>query len=199
MEERKKRIGNDYNFLWPIRYKDTREPYDLTGRDLRLRLIDAKGSAIEFPYTTENNMIYWTFFGKDQKACGRYVAELCENDGVEGMITLDTRYAITLVPHTDMEDDGEEGVISVSNIELEAADVILRGPKGDKGDKGDPGERGEKGDPGEPGAVGPMGPPGGVFWPEILVDSDLWIHIIEPAQQLGLRLYVQDGYLYAID
>ena len=130
MEERKKRIGNDYNFLWPIKYKDTKEPYDLTGKDLELRMYDQHGRMTVFPYTTEGNMIYWTFFGKDQEYTGKYTAELCENGGKEGMITLDTRYAITLVPHTDMETDGEEGVISVSSVELEAAEVMLRGPRG---------------------------------------------------------------------
>lgn len=130
MQEIKKRIGNDYNFSWPIKYKDTKEPYDLTGKDLELRMYDQHRKMTVFPYTTEGNMIYWTFFGKDQRYTGKYTAELCENGGKEGMITLDTRYAITLVPHTDMEDDGEEGVISVSSVELEAAEVMLRGPRG---------------------------------------------------------------------
>lgn len=29
IQEYRKRIGNDYNFSWPINYKDTHEPYDL--------------------------------------------------------------------------------------------------------------------------------------------------------------------------
>ena len=196
MQEIKKRIGNDYNFSWPIKYKDTHDPYDLTGRNLELRMIDGAGRIMSFPYTTAGNMIYWTFFGKDQVYNGRYTAELCENRGAEGMITLDTRYAITLVPHTDMETDGEEGVISVSSVELEAAEVILRGPKGDPGEQGPAGPAGPQG---APGPEGPRGATGGVYWPELYVDSDMHLHIVEPTESLGTRLYVQDGYLYAIN
>ena len=196
MEERKRRINNDYNFSWPIKYKDTKEPYDLTGRDLELRMYDQHGRMTVFPYTTDGNMIYWTFFGKDQEYTGKYTAELCENGGKEGMITLDTRYAITLVPHTDQETDGEEGVISVSSIELEAAEVILRGPKGDPGEQGPAGPAGPQG---APGPEGPRGATGGVYWPELYVDSDMHLHIVEPTESLGTRLYVRDGYLYAIN
>lgn len=49
------------------------------------------------------------------------------------------------------------------------------------------------------GPAGPMGATGGVYWPEIYVDSDMCLHIVEPTSSLGTRLYVQDGYLYAID
>lgn len=185
MEERKRRINNDYNFSWPIKYKDTKEPYDLTGKDLELRMYDQHGRMTVFPYTTEGNMIYWTFFGKDQEYTGKYTAELCENGGKEGMITLDTRYAITLVPHTDQETDGEDGVISVSSVELEAAEVMLRGPRGysayelavqngyegtevewlesligPQGEQGIQGIQGPQGIQGETGPQGPVGPQG---------------------------------------
>ncbi len=66
---------------------------------------------------------------------------------------------------------------------IESVLLKIKGEKGDKGDKGNP---------------GPVGPQGGVVWPEMYVDDDLWLHILEPESQLSDRLYFEDGWLKII-
>ena len=126
----------------------------------------------------------------------------------------------------DSDEHPETITLDVVTIVSELHTAV--GPRGQKGDPGDPAGFGEvtatiDGDNTQPpsvdvetdgpntaknfqfnfhniqGPTGPMGATGGVYWPTIYVDSDLWIHIVEPAESLGTRLYVQDGYLYAID
>lgn len=164
--EHRKRIGNDYFFTWPferVTAGGTKVPYDLTGRSFRIYMvgqietIEIADSEIEIA-GQDNNEIRWTFRGRDQRYPGIYNAKLVENAHQDGMITVDVKYAVTLVPHTWQEttdDSDDPGCISVSSVELDATTVTLEaGPRGPKGDKGD------KGDKGETGATGPQGPQG---------------------------------------
>lgn len=118
------RIHNDIHFKWTIDRGDG-EPYDLTGRDLRLWMVNGSQS-IEFKdFTINENSIHWDFFGKDQYKMGAYDVILCENAGKEGEVTIDEQDIVTLVAHTanaDAEQDSQveaEYVIVTSRLKTE--------------------------------------------------------------------------------
>ena len=77
----------------------------------------------------------------------------------------------------------------MAGVEFDTIDYVLEGAvffyaKGDKGDKGDNGDRGFD---------------GGIIWPELYVDTDLWLHVVEPEEQLSQRLDYDDGWLIIKD
>lgn len=120
----KKRIGNDITFTWRIYRKDgeTQVPESFTGKDVEVKLI----SPLKQPVTIEDvsiatGVVTFSFKGKHQVTLGNYVAVLLENKGEDGMVTLDVVNAVTLVPHSYMEEDGDEGdVIEAEAVELES-------------------------------------------------------------------------------
>ncbi len=119
----KKRIGNDIAFTWRIRRKNGQElvPEDFTGKDCILELYDEyhrKATVDDVAF--DLGVVTWTFKGKNQKALGTYTAVLSENRGEDGMVTVDVTHAVTLVPHSCMEDDGDEGdVVEAVSVELQ--------------------------------------------------------------------------------
>lgn len=85
------RKGNDLRIKWSIYAKtDSGEiPYSLTGKDLK---ITAHTSSREVPIpimSVSQNVIDAVYYGKDQQHAGEYTLTLVENDGKEGMRTLD--------------------------------------------------------------------------------------------------------------
>ena len=118
----KKRIGNDITFTWHIYRKSGEEqvPESFAGKDVEVKLI----SPLQRPVTIEDvsiatGVVTFTFRGKNQVTLGNYVAVLQENRGENGMVTLDVVNAVTLVPHSYMEEDGDEGdVIEAEAVEL---------------------------------------------------------------------------------
>lgn len=118
----KKRIGNDITFTWHIYRKsgDTQTPESFEGKDVEVKLI----SPLQRPVTIEDvsiatGVVTFTFKGKHQVTLGNYVAVLLENKGEDGMVTLDVVNAVTLVPHSYMEEDDDEGdVIEAEAVEL---------------------------------------------------------------------------------
>lgn len=118
----KKRIGNDITFTWHIYRKDgdTQVPESFTGKEVEVKLI----SPLQRPVTIEDvsiatGVVTFSFKGKHQVTLGNYVAVLQENRGEDGMVTLDVVNAVTLVPHSYMEEDGDEGdVIEAEAVEL---------------------------------------------------------------------------------
>ena len=118
----KKRIGNDITFTWYIFRKsgDTQTPESFDGKDVEVKLI----SPLKQPVTIEDvsiatGVVTFTFRGKHQVTLGNYVAVLQENKGEDGMVTLDVVNAVTLVPHSYMEEDGDDGdVIEAEAVEL---------------------------------------------------------------------------------
>ena len=167
--ENRRRIGNDYTFTWPFEVRvdeQTTEPYDLTGRVFRLFMV-GQLETIEIPadeIEVDGNEITWTWHGKDQRYPGLYNAKLVENGGQDGMITVDVKYAVTLVPHTWQEGGSDDGCISLESVELVATEVSMtpgpRGPQGEQGPAGPQGATGPAGPQGEPGTAGPQGPEG---------------------------------------
>lgn len=118
----KKRIGNDITFSWHIYRKDgdTQVPESFAGKDVEVKLI----SPLQRPVTIEDvsiatGVVTFTFRGKHQVTLGNYVAVLLENKGENGMVTIDVVDAVTLVPHSYMEEDGDDGdVIEATSVEL---------------------------------------------------------------------------------
>ena len=121
----KKRIGNDITFTWHIYRKDgeSQVPESFAGKDVEVKLI----SPLQRPVTIEDvsiatGVVTFTFRGKHQVTLGNYVAVLLENKGEDGMVTIDVVNAVTLVPHSYMEEDGDDGdVIEAEAVELESS------------------------------------------------------------------------------
>lgn len=126
---KKIRIGNDVPLIWHIKVKDTKQPYDLTGKDLYLALaLDGCCDKPEIPitdFTVSGNDIGFTFYGKDQIETGRYILILKENKGAAGMKTLDNNQAFYLVSHS-WEEGGEDG-LSVITEPIELTGYIEEG------------------------------------------------------------------------
>lgn len=120
----KKRIGNDITFSWHIYRKSGEEqvPESFAGKDVEVKLI----SPLQRPVTIEDvsiatGVVTFTFRGKHQVTLGNYVAVLLENKGENGMVTIDVVDAVTLVPHSYMEEDGDDGdVIEATSVELDS-------------------------------------------------------------------------------
>jgi len=120
----KKRIGNDIQFTWHIYRKsgESQTPESFDGKEVEVKLI----SPLQRPVTIEDvtiatGVVTFTFRGKHQVTLGNYVAVLQENKGEDGMVTLDVVDAVTLVPHSYMEEDGDDGdVIEAASVELES-------------------------------------------------------------------------------
>lgn len=116
-EVRRIRIGKDFDVIWSIRDEDG-EPYDLTGKDLHLCLITPYRRQEIRDYTVEGNTVSWTFRGRDQKYTGAYSLELTENQGRDGMQTVDTCTAFELVAHSCEESLEPGGSVSIIATEL---------------------------------------------------------------------------------
>lgn len=160
------RIGNDIDILWSITAvsSGTEFPYDLSGRSLTLYLKNAFGKEEIKDYTIEGGSLRFRYYGKDQKKAGRYSLTLVENEGMEGMQTVDECDAFELV-QCSCETGGEkESAIEIATLQLNTKMAVgpvgPQGEKGEKGDKGDKGDQGPAGPQGEPGPQGPQGPQG---------------------------------------
>lgn len=151
------RIGKDFGLTWTIKAKNAGEnaPY-IPSSDSLLLLVTPYNKVRAEGATFDGNTVRWIFRGKDQKHPGVYGLELVENQGENGMVTIDTCKAFELVEHTCEETgyDGESLIFDtlefITDVELNA----LRGPQGPQG------ERGPQGPQGEPGPAGPQGPAG---------------------------------------
>ena len=120
---RKKRQGNDIRLRWAIINKETSEPYDLTGRDIQLWMTSRLARFQVEDFDIRENVISWTFFGKDQSRTGIYNAVLIENCGVAGMHAVDIEAAVEIVEHTwqaEPNNDGAATGIDVDGIDLES-------------------------------------------------------------------------------
>lgn len=92
------RIGNDLYITWAI-YRDG-EAESFEGKTLKL-LMRTMSEEIEVTdYTIDGNILKWTFYGKDQTRTTTYTFTLIENDGEEGMYTVDACKALRLVKCT---------------------------------------------------------------------------------------------------
>lgn len=99
-------------------------PYDLTGKDLSVYLVNAFCRIKVENFTTNGNILMFTWEGKDQRYAGMYQLTLIENEGRADMRTLDECDAFELVRCSCMED--EENGDSVEEITLSSKFEALR-------------------------------------------------------------------------
>lgn len=197
---RKVRLGNDIDITWSLLDKE-RNPYNVEGRDFRIELLVRDKVFPIYGATASGNDIHFVYYGKDQDRTGKVNLIYIENEGSEFMVTFDTENAFEMMPHSwqAVDTDETQETVTLDVVTLVSELNSIQGPKGDKGDKGDPltwddlteeqkaslkGERGERGFT------------GAVIYPEVYVDEDLHLHIMEPYPALSERLYVENGKLY---
>lgn len=102
---KKIRIGNDIPIKWTI--NRDRQPEDFSGKTIKL-LMRTMSEEVEITdYKIEGNVISWTFFGKDQTKATAYTFTLIENEGQEGMFTIDACRVLQLVECSDQADDDD--------------------------------------------------------------------------------------------
>ena len=223
---RKIRLGNDIDITWSLLDKDE-QPYIVEGRDFAVEIHIGKKRFKISNTEASGNSIHFIYYGKDQKVTGPATLVYIENGGRVDMVTFDTKDVFTMVEHSWLAVDSDEQPETVT-LDVVTVVSELHTKQGPPGPPGPAAGFGEvtvdiDGDNTQPpsgevetdgpdteknlhfhlhniqGPDGPRGATGGVYWPRIYVDSDMWIHIVEPAESLGTRLYVRDGYLYAVD
>lgn len=123
------RIGNDVSLVWTI-LRDG-EPENLADKKLGLYLQYESGARRKMEFTIDGNRIFTKFAGRDQKAIGLYYLTLIENDGEDGMATIDSVDAFRLVSRSSearvyCTESIETEVISLSSSLSPGAVVALR-------------------------------------------------------------------------
>lgn len=102
---KKIRIGNDIPIKWTINRDG--QPEDFSGKTIKLLMRTMSEEVEIIDYTIDGNVISWTFFGKDQTKATAYTFTLIENDGEEGMFTIDACRVLQLVECSDLADDDD--------------------------------------------------------------------------------------------
>lgn len=114
------RIGNDIELQWKIYSTDAEgvsSPYDLTGKTLEVSLFNAFADGeLPLDFTTQENEITAIYRGKDQKVTGRYSIILRENNGADGMKTVDEHDAFELVCRTMDESRNDDGDVKCYSL-----------------------------------------------------------------------------------
>lgn len=114
------RKGNDIEIRWAI-YAGVgidEVPYDLTGKNLSLFFRNQFGRTEIYDFDTDRHIISFKFLGKDQKHTGTYSIELVENEGREGMHTVDECDAFTLVSHSCETGGESEGRVECIHLQF---------------------------------------------------------------------------------
>lgn len=115
---KKIRIGNDIPIKWVI--KRDGHPEDFTGKQLKILMRSSIGEETEITdYTLNGNVLSWMFYGKDQSQLVTYSFTLIENDGQEGMYTVDACNALQLVKCSNEADTIVENELT-SEIQIPA-------------------------------------------------------------------------------
>lgn len=102
---KKIRIGNDIPIKWTINREG--QPEDFSGKTIKLLMRSMSDEVEITDYKIEGNVISWTFFGKDQTKATAYTFTLIENEGQEGMFTIDACRVLQLVECSDQADDDD--------------------------------------------------------------------------------------------
>ena len=117
---RKIRKGKDISVRWPILTNG--EPLSLDGRDLTLFIKSQYNVAKQLDFSTEDNIVVFTFAGTEQQMLGTYKLTLWENYGKAGQTAVDCCDAFTLVPCTCEETPGDEG-LATETVDLESSSI----------------------------------------------------------------------------
>lgn len=115
---KKIRLGNDIQFNWSL-FNSEGEPYSLEGADLRITYTTFRGVTEVTDFSVSENVVSWTFKGKDQKVLGDYIITLQKNAGEDGMITIDKCSAFRLVARS-CDTGGED---TCSHLKVETVDL----------------------------------------------------------------------------
>ena len=119
------RIGNDIELRWKIYTTDAEgvsSPYDLTGKSLEVSIFNAFADGeLPLDFTTKENEITAIYRGKDQKVTGRYSIILRENNGADGMKTVDEHDAFELVCRTMDESINDDGDVKCYHLSFQSS------------------------------------------------------------------------------
>lgn len=118
-------IGNDILISWAVFMRpagsEVAEPYDLEGKDIKVLAYNALRKVEMDIAEIKGNVVKLRFYGKDQRFTGAYSLVLIENDGKEGMHTIDKCGAFQLVRQScDMCSCGDAENIQITTLELES-------------------------------------------------------------------------------
>ena len=111
------RIGNDILVTWELSRNG--EIFSLEGKAVSVYLKSAFERTKLTDFTVSGNIVFWTFFGKDQKRNGIYSLELVINEGSNGMITTDACDFVRLVSCSCKLQGGEDA----PNVETESIEL----------------------------------------------------------------------------
>lgn len=122
------RLGNDIEMRWSIftRDGDNKVPYDLEGRSLTLSVVNRKGES-EIEFFAEGNIVTGVFRGRDQKILGKHGVILRENNGEDGMRTVDACDAFELVACSCEEALGSPGTIQLFHLTFDTTVGAITG------------------------------------------------------------------------
>ena len=124
------RIGNTINV--GIAVMAGGQPRDLTGLDLRVVLVDSRGSKARIDgWTIEgehNNVIRFTLQGFTQNNCGIYKVIVYENANKPNQAVVDSRL-LELVRESAMEEGVDSGLID-KDVDLQIGGILIGGRDG---------------------------------------------------------------------
>ena len=111
------RIGNDINIEWTI--FRVGKPESLDGKNFRDFLTNGYKKMAVKDLHFRDNVIRFTYLGKDQDYNGVYTLTLIENKGKEGMYTVDACDAFRLIPRScSVGGDTGCGSVKVTTVKL---------------------------------------------------------------------------------
>lgn len=111
------RIGNDINIEWTI-FRDGK-PESLDGKNISVFMTNGYKKMAVKDLHFRDNVIRFTYLGKDQDYNGVYTLTLIENKGKEGMYTVDACDAFRLIPRScSVGGDTECGSVKVTTVRL---------------------------------------------------------------------------------
>lgn len=112
---KKFRKGNDLRIVWRLfahrqeiegdKVIEITEAYNLEGKELSLKAVTSSRKVPIAIISVVGNEITAVYYGKDQKYSGTYTIILVENDGKEGMFTIDESRAFALVEESRQIND----------------------------------------------------------------------------------------------
>lgn len=116
------RKGNDITIHWSIyaNVGSQRTPYPLEGKDLTLILGSPYMRKEIEDFSVRENVITWTYFGKDQRSAGKFSLTLIENNEKEGMHTIDRCNAFRIVNLSCEAGGSDENGVQTTTIEFES-------------------------------------------------------------------------------
>lgn len=126
------RIGNDIVIRWEIYVRDGEDvaPYDLTGRTLKLYLSNMYQRLEHSEFSTDGNAVIFTYRGRNQRNIGKYQLTLVENEGGDGMHTVDECDAFELVRCSCLEGGGAESHVEIKRLTLASVMTMSGGGGG---------------------------------------------------------------------